>query len=118
MKRMVAFLIVAAALSLFAASTAGATHTGQLCRSFKQGGHAYSWETVGTGWTCGSAKPWVVKLIGDHARVVSKNVPLKNGPRGYHCYAIAGSRRGRATNGACWKGTIAFPISGFSWLEK
>ena len=118
MKHKLVFLVVVAALSLAAASTAGAAHTGQVCRPFKQGGHTYTWETIGTSWTCTSAKPWVVTLIGDRAHVVSKNVPLTNGPRGYHCSANPGSRRGRATDGACFKGTIAFPISGFAWTEK
>lgn len=118
MNRKLALLVVAAALSLLAASTAGAARTGQICRSFKLGGHAYTWETIGTSWTCGSAKPWIVKLIGDRVPPGSRNVPLTNGPRGYHCLSTPFRRGGHATAGACFKGTIAFPITGFSWLAN
>lgn len=111
-----ALLLVVAAAFLATASTAGARSAGQVCPSFKQSGVSYRWETIGKGWTCASAKPWVVKLIGDRVHVESKSVPLTNGPRGYHCAANPGSRGGRATAGQCIKGTIAFPQSGFAWF--
>ena len=115
MNRKLTTLVVVALGCLAAASTVGAARAGQLCPSFKQNGGSYHWETVGTGWTCASAKPWVVKLSSDHVRKSTANVPLTNGPRGYHCYATPFSRGGRATSGTCFKGTIAFPKSGFAW---
>ena len=112
-----AALFAVALVSLVAASVAGAAHAGQVCPSFKHNGRTYNWETVGTGWSCASAKPWVVKLSGDRVHVGTKNVPLSNGPRGYHCYATLFSHGGRATSGTCFKGTVAFPGSGFAWNE-
>jgi hypothetical protein len=41
----------------------------------------------------------------------------QGGPRGYHCFAEPDSRRGRATSGTCFKGTLAFPGTGFAWFE-
>lgn len=118
MNRKLALLVVVAVLSLVAASTAGAARTGQVCRSFKLGSHAYTLVTIGTSWSCTAAKAQVVKLIGDRIHNGIKNVPLTNGPRGLHCMATPNSTRGHATAGACFKGTIAFPITGFSWTEK
>ena len=114
--RKLATLFVVASACLAAASTAGAARAGQVCRSFTQGGRTYKSETLGTGWTCSSAKTWIVKLSSDHVHVVSTNVPLTNGPSGYHCFASPPSRGGRAANGSCIKGTLAFPKSGFAWL--
>lgn len=117
MHRTLAVLAVIAVACLAAASTAGARSSGRLCPVFKKSGKSFTLQTVGTAWSCGSAKGWAVKLIGDKVNAVSRNVPLKNGPSGYHCFAEPGSH-GRATNGACIKGTIAFPKSGFAWMEK
>jgi len=47
-----------------------------------------------TGWTCASTKPWIVKLSSDRVHVGIAN---------------------RATAGQCFKGTLAFPRSGFAW---
>jgi hypothetical protein len=116
MRRMLATLAVLASACLAAASTAGAVGTGKVCPTFKQGRLTFHPETLGTGWTCESAKPWIVKLIGDRVHVGSRNVPLTNGPGGYHCLATPLSRSGHATSGACFKGTIAFPRSGFAWI--
>ena len=91
-------------------------HREGLFANFKQGGRTYRSETIGTGWTCASAKAWIVKLIGDRVHIVSKSVPLTNGPRGYHCAADPTSEGGHATAGHCIKGTIAFPRSGFAWF--
>ena len=107
---------VAASVCLATATTAGAATAGKVCSPFKQGGKTYRSETIGTGWTCASAKAWIVKLIGDRVHIVSKSVPLANGPRGYHCAADPTSERGHATAGHCIKGTIAFPGSGFAWF--
>ncbi len=117
MNRKLAASISVVALCLITASTVGAARAGQLCRPFKQGGRSYSWETIGTGWTCSSAKPWVVKLIGDRIRTANANNPLTNGPRGLRCTANPLSRGGHATAGQCIKGTLAFPQSGFAWMD-
>lgn len=112
-----ATLVVVTSACLAAASTAGASRAAQVCPTFKQGKLTYHLETLGTRWTCASAKSWVVKLSGDSARIVSRNVPLTNGPRGYHCFAIAGSH-GHATNGTCFAGTLKFPGTGFAWISS
>jgi hypothetical protein len=112
-----AIVVFAASACLAVASFAGAAHAGQFCSPFKQGHRTYHWETLGTGWTCGSAKRWIAKLIPDRVHVTSKNVPLKNGPRGYHCNATPGSSGGHATNGECFTGTLAHPKSGFAWTS-
>jgi hypothetical protein len=117
MNRTLAALVVVASLCLAAASTAGAGRAAAVSPTFKQGGRTYRWETIGNSWTCKSAKTWVVKLIGDHIHSSTKTVPLTNGPRGYHCFAEPDSRRGRATSGTCFKGTLAFPGTGFAWFE-
>jgi hypothetical protein len=103
--------------SLAAASTGGAATAGKICPKFKQGRITYRSETIGTTWSCASAKSWIAKLALDRVpKTVTRNIPLPNGPRGYHCFATAFSRGGHATGGACMKGTIAFPRSGFSWF--
>ena len=118
MTRTLALLAVIATACLAAASTAGASRAAAVCPSFKQGGKSFFLETLGNSWTCSSAKAWAVKLIGDKvAAVVTSNTPLKNGPRGYHCFANPGSH-GHATDGTCFTGTIAFPKSGFAWTAK
>jgi len=115
MNRKLVPLVVACAW-VAAASTAGAARAGQVCRQYKLGGKTYDLETVGTGWTCASAKSWAVKLSADHVGTVTTKVTLKNGPRGYHCFATPGSSGGHATAGTCFSGTLAFPKSGFAWL--
>lgn len=117
MKRKPATLVVVASACLAAASVAGAAPAGQVCPQFKHGKRTYRYLTVGTGWTCGSAKRWIVKLSKDRVHAVSTNVRLGNGPRGYHCFATPFSSGGRATAGACIKGTVAYPKSGFSWTS-
>src|SRR3954449_11228048 len=109
MKRNLTLLALAASACLAAASLAGAASAGQLCKPFSHRGLSYQVQTVGTGWTCGSAKTWVIKLSGDKVGKVTKNVPLKNGPTGLHCFANPGSLGGRATAGDCIMGTVAFP---------
>src|SRR2546430_16117655 len=112
-----ALVAVVALVSLAAASTSGATSAGKICPAFKQGGIKYQSQTVGTSWTCASAKSWIVKLSLDRVpKSVTKNLPLTNGPRGLHCFATPLSRGGHATAGSCIKGTLAFPLSGFAWF--
>ncbi len=107
-------LLVALTASVAAASAVHAASAGQLCKPFRSSGLTYRWDTVGSGWTCGSAKPWVVKLSRDHVGSAAGNVSLKNGPKGYHCYATL-EHKGYASGGVCYKGTLAFPKSGFTW---
>ena len=117
MKRSIAALVVVSATCLVVVATSGASRAGELCPTFKQGSVTYRSQTVGTSWSCANAKSWIVKLIKDRAHVVSKNLPLKNGPRGLHCWAVAGSQ-GHATSGTCIAGTLAFPKSGFAWFSE
>ena len=114
MKRSLAALTVIAATCLVVSATAGAIRAGQVCPAFKQGRFTYRSQTVGR-WSCGSAQSWIAKLSKDRAQVVSKNIPLKNGPRGPHCWAVVGSH-GHVTSGRCIKGTLAFPKTGFAWF--
>jgi hypothetical protein len=118
LNRRLAMFAAVASLSFVVASPSGASRAAQVCPSFAQRGLTYSFETLGSGWSCSSAKSWVVKLIRDRVGTVSKNVPLKNGPRGYHCFATPFSRGGRATAGSCITGSLAFPGKGFAWLTK
>ena len=118
MNRKLIALVFVTCACLAAASTAGAAGAPQVCKQFKQGGRTYSFETIGTAWTCATAKAWVVKLIADHAAVSTKKVPLTNGPRGYHCYASPGRHVALATDGMCFTGTVKFPKTGFAWLTS
>lgn len=111
MTRIWVLLALGAAL---AAASARAAPTGQICASFSHGGLTYHWETVGTGWTCSSAKPWVVKLSGDRVGAAAGSIKLTNGPKGYHCYASL-AHKGYASGGLCYAGTLAYPKSGFTW---
>lgn len=105
-----------AALTATAAAVSPNLHAasaGQLCSPFRHKGLLYRWETVGH-WTCGAAKPWVVKLADDLADTSVGNVALKNGPGGLRCWATI-TLKGRAAGGACFAGTWAYPRSGFTW---
>jgi len=110
----IAVLGFAVATVLAATSNVPATAAAQVCPKFSKSGVTYQWETVGTGFTCGSAKKWVVKLIKDPADTSKGKVALSNGPKGYHCYASFDTD-GLASGGLCYKGTLAFPKSGFTW---
>ncbi len=107
-------VVAAAAAALAGATTSHAASTGQLCPTFKEGGLKVQWETAGTGWSCSSAKKWVVKLMHDHVKAAAGNVPLKNGPRSYHCFAVT-VKKGLVSGGLCYLGTLAYPKSGFTW---
>ncbi|MGZ4411724.1 MAG: hypothetical protein ACXVY8_06275 [Gaiellaceae bacterium] len=107
---------VAVAVALFAAtSVVSAAPAGQLCPSFKKSGLKYQFETLGSGYSCSSAKGWIDKLSGDRVPVKPGHVPLHNGPKGLHCFATA-ELKGHASSGACYKGTLAFPGPGFTWI--
>ena len=110
----VAVLVFGVATLLVATSNVPATAAAQVCPKFAKSGLTYQWETVGTGFTCSSAKKWVVKLSNDSADTSKGKVALHNGPKGYHCYASLDTK-GLASGGLCYKGTLAFPKSGFTW---
>jgi hypothetical protein len=108
--------VFASAVAAFvvAASVASATRAGAICPAFSKGGLKYQWETVGTGFTCKSAKPWVVRLSSDRVKSIAGRVPLHNGPAHFHCFAT-GDLKGHASGGLCYKNTLAYPGSGFTW---
>jgi hypothetical protein len=99
---------------LAATSNVPATAAGKVCPSFSKSGLKYFSETVGSGFTCTTAKTWVLKLIKDSVDTTGGQVALHNGPKGYHCVATDDAK-GHASVGACYKGTLAFPKSGFLW---
>jgi hypothetical protein len=112
-----AVLAIAATAALATGSVVRAAPAGKICPSFSKSGKTYHWTTVGTGWTCASAKPWVVKLSGERARKAADGrYPLANAPKGYHCFSSFQDKRGYAIGGACYLGTLAYPRSGFQWL--
>jgi hypothetical protein len=87
----------------------------EVCPDFTKAGVTFHWSTVGTGFTCSSAKKYVVKLSSEHFPQSDGQVKLTGGPKSYHCLGTI-DKNGRATVGACYLGTVAFPKSGFQWL--
>ena len=86
-----------------------------VCPSFTTVGTTIQWSVVGSGWTCGSAKKWVSKLVQENVTKADPKVTFTNGPKGYHCQGAADDT-GHVTAGACYKGTLAHPTSGFQWF--
>ena len=109
-----AAIVAIAAVGIPIATAGTASAAAEVCPTLSAVGSKYTWETVGTGFTCGNAKHWVLKLIKDRVDTSSGKVALTNGPRGYHCYAVS-DKKGVASDGQCYKGTAAFPKSGFAW---
>ena len=109
-----AAIVAIAAVGMPIATAGTASAAAEVCPTLSAAGSKYTWETVGTGFTCGNAKHWVLKLIKDRVDTSSGKVALTNGPRGYHCYAVS-DKKGVASDGQCYKGTAAFPKSGFAW---
>ena len=107
--------VVLVAVTLAVVSTAGATRTGQLCPAFTVSKLKVQGETVGTGFTCASYKSWVTKLMADKVKVAAGDIPLTNGPKGLHCFATSETKKGYVSGGLCYKGTLAYPVSGFTW---
>jgi hypothetical protein len=101
-------------MTLAASAPAGATRAGQVCPTFTSLGLKVQWETVGTSFSCSAAKTWVVKLIADKVKQTLGRVPLTNGPKSLHCYATL-ETKGHASGGLCYKGTLAYPATGFTW---
>ncbi len=87
----------------------------QVCKPFTKDGTKIQWSTVGTGFTCASAKHWVVKLSSETFPQKGVKVKLTGGPSRYHCFGTTDDT-GRATIGDCYLGTVAFPKSGFQWF--
>jgi hypothetical protein len=110
----VAVVVLVATAVLAAVSAVPATAAGKLCPAFSESGLKYQSQTAGTGFTCTTAKAWVLKLIKDPVDTSSGKVALTNGPKGLHCYASQDDK-GHASAGVCYKGTLAFPKSGFLW---
>jgi hypothetical protein len=115
-KRLVvsAAIVAVAAMGIPIVAAGPASAKAAVCPTLSVSGSKYTWETVGTGFTCANAKHWVLKLVKDPVDTSSGKVALTNGPKGYHCYAVAATK-GVASDGQCYKGTAAFPKSGFAW---
>jgi hypothetical protein len=109
-----AVVLVVVGLAFAGSSPAGAAPAGQLCSTLTALGLKLEWATVGTGFTCASAKTWIVKLIAETVKPAGGEVPLANGPTGFHCYATF-EVKGHPSDGFCDKGKLASPSSGFSW---
>ena len=117
MIRNVTALLLVLGATLAAASTVRAVPAAQICRTFKLSGLDTAYFTIGNKWTCSSAKAWIVKLAADSVPPSNHNIPLKNGPGGYHCLAEPHTQN-RAVAGTCFTGTIKFPGTGFAWLNR
>jgi hypothetical protein len=113
----VASLCLAVIPSVVAISDAEAVvaQKAAVCPSFKKAGTTIEWSVIGSGWTCGSAKKWVSKLIGESVTKSDPKVTFTDGPKGFHCTGVADAT-GHATLGDCYKGTLAHPTSGFQWF--
>jgi hypothetical protein len=110
----VAVLVIAASASLRPASEArAAPAAGAICKSFSLSGLKYQWSVIGSV-TCKKAKPWLLKLLAVRGKPGAQ-MSFRNGPKGFHCSATADSK-GRASAGACYTGTLAFPKNGFQWF--
>jgi hypothetical protein len=107
-------LALVATAVLAATSAVPAAAAGKVCPSFSNSGLKYFSETVGTGFTCSTAKTWVLKFSKDHVDTTTGKAVLQGGPKGYHCVATD-EAKGQPSGGACYKGTLAFPKSGFLW---
>jgi hypothetical protein len=108
----------AATAFLAVASAAPAAQAGHACPSLSKGSLKYSL-FISDELSCGYANTWVAKLSKDTVTVdpEMREARLKNGPKGYSCFARA-RRKGRASSGICYKGSLAFPKSEFDWIGK
>jgi hypothetical protein len=114
--RALAVLCLAALPIVTTVAVADAVPTkAEACKPFTKDGVKIQWSTVGTGFTCASAKATVMKLSSEHFTPTDKKVKLTGGPKGYHCFGTP-DHTGRTTIGACYLGTVAFPKSGFQWF--
>jgi hypothetical protein len=97
-----------------AANSVCPTLTGQTWHHAGKSGSKYTWEVIGTAFTCGNAKHWVLKLLAESVRGTGR-VPLHGGPSGYHCVGNLLDAKGHPYWGMCYQHTIAFPKNGISW---
>jgi hypothetical protein len=110
----VAVLALVATAVVAGASGTPAAAAGKVCPSFSSSGLKYFSETVGSGFSCDTAKTSVLKFSKEHVDTTAGRATLPNGPKGYHCVATDDAK-GRTSAGACYKGTLAFPKAGFLW---
>ena len=124
MTRTVTALTIAVAVMLCLAATATpATSansvcpklTGQTWHKDGKSGNKYNWEVIGTAFTCGNAKHWVLTMLSKPVRGTGR-VPLKGGPSGYHCFGSMLDAKGYPYWGICYQHTLAFPKNGISWF--
>jgi hypothetical protein len=107
-------LVIVAGLAFAVSSPAGAARAGEhFCPAFTSQGIKEYAATVGTGYTCSSAKTWIVKLMSEGVKGAGE-VTLTNGPKGLRCFATS-EAKGHADGGWCYKGPQASPSSGFTW---
>jgi hypothetical protein len=106
-------VVAATVVMFFAAAPASAHRTGQTCPTFSGSGLKYLVITYKST-TCATAKAWLPKLIADKDPKAYGSFPLHNGPKGDTCVAVR-ALSGRAAQGECYTGTLAFPHSGFQW---
>jgi hypothetical protein len=125
MLKLATLLIVAAAgMLLLAPVGAPATAENKICPTLT--GHAwhangktgtrYHWDVIGTAFTCGNAKHWVLKLVSTRVHG-SSPVRLHGGPAGYHCSGTQIDSKGYPYGGLCYQNTLAFPKNGFAWFS-
>jgi hypothetical protein len=106
--------IAAVALATSAATTdVHAAAAAGICKSFSAAGVTIEWSAIGNV-TCQEAQPWLLKILAKAGTPDAKVTP-SIGQKGFHCSATDNGK-GRATAGACYTGTIAFPKNGFQWF--
>jgi hypothetical protein len=93
---------------------AAAAPASQFCSTLNALGLKLEFATLGTGFTCAAAKTWIVKLTAEKVTAGGGEVPLADGPKGFHCYATF-EVKGHPSDGFCEKGKLASPSSGFNW---
>jgi hypothetical protein len=106
---------VTAAFFVVAPAAPGAS-AGHSCPSFSKGGLTHQL-FISNNLTCGFGKTWAQQLSSDSVTVDPnlQSVPLSNGPHGYRCFARA-RKKGRASTGLCYKGSLGFPRAEISWF--
>jgi hypothetical protein len=109
----VALIASVAAVTSAMTTGAGAARAAGVCKTFSASGLKIEWSAIGT-MTCSKAKPYLVKWLGHRGKPHVK-VVLTGGPKGYKCSAVDDAK-GRASVGACYTGTAAFPKNGFQWF--
>jgi hypothetical protein len=120
--RALIFILAVSATLLLASTATPATAENKICptltghtwHAYGKSGKKYNWEVIGTAFTCGNAKHFVLKLQSRHVHGTSR-VPLKGGPSDYHCVGTMIDSKGYPYGGVCYQHSLAFPKNGFSW---